>query len=172
MPETAKHRRAFDIYWRLGPERSIERLHAELAEAGAAPTLRTLYEWSSRYHWQDRLLELEQEAQRVEDEARIAALRQMQDRQTKEGLLLQQKGAEWLSKMDDKRVTADAATRAVVEGARLERLARGEVTERKEIRREGEEANERLAELTDEELKEFIQRAEGLVDGKGQEGSG
>ena len=36
MPETAKHRRAFDIYWRLGPERSIERLHAELAQAGAS----------------------------------------------------------------------------------------------------------------------------------------
>ncbi len=171
MPETAKHRRAFDIYWRLGPERSVERLHAELSEAGAAPTLRTLYEWSSRYHWQDRLLELEREAQRAEDEARVAALREMQDRQTKEGLLLQQKGAEWLSTMDDKRVTADAATRAITEGARLERLARGEVTERKGIKHEGEEATERLAALTDEELNEFIQRAEGTVEGDVQEGS-
>ena len=172
MPETAKHRHAFDIYWRLGSERSVERLHADLSEAGAAPTLRTLYEWSSRYHWQDRLLDLERQARRVEDEARIAALREMQDRQTKEGLLLQQKGAEWLSKMDEKRVTADAATRAITEGARLERLARGEVTERQEVRNGEEEASERLAQFTDEEIESLIRRAEGLVDGEGAEESG
>ena len=121
MPENARHRQAFDLYWRLGAERSVERLHKALRARGKAPSLRTLYDWSRRYRWQEHLARLEEEAKRSEDEARVEALQEMYERQGKEGLLLQQRGAEWLAGMTDEKVTADAAIRAVVEGARTHR---------------------------------------------------
>ena len=130
MPESAKHRRAFDAYWQLGSDRTIEQLETVLANAGKSPSLRTLFEWSRRYRWQERLARVEEEAKRSEDEVRVQVVREMYERQAKEALLLQQRGTEWLAGMTEERVTADAAIRALVEGARLERLARGEPTER------------------------------------------
>ena len=41
MRETTRHREAYAAYLALGAERSIERLHAELAAAGRTPSLRT-----------------------------------------------------------------------------------------------------------------------------------
>lgn len=133
MAESAKHRRAFDAYWELGAERSLARLHQALEAAGSAPTLRTLEEWSSRFQWQDRIGRLERDAREAADEARITAVREMQERQAREALLLQQKGAQWLGALEPGDVSAEAAIRAVIEGARLERLSRGEVSERVDL---------------------------------------
>jgi len=129
VPESTRQRQAFDRYWELGGERSIERLYTVLRTEGRAPTLRTLYEWSRVYHWQDRLVDIEREARLEADEARRKAIAEMYERQAKEGLLLQQKGTEWLASMESKEGTPEAAIRAVVEGARLERMARGEPSE-------------------------------------------
>ncbi len=169
MPETTRHRQAFDAYWRLGAERSIEGLHAALTATGKAPTLRTLFEWSRRYRWQHRIAGLERQARRAEDEARVRALGDMYERQAKEGLLLQQRGTEWLAAMEGADATAEAAIRAVVEGARLERVARGEPTERQEI--QNVEGNERLAALTDEEVDHLVELAEGDLGGENKKGS-
>ena len=49
----------------------------------------------------------------------------MAERHAKEGLLLQQKGAQWLAALTADQVTAPAAIRAITEGVRLEREARG-----------------------------------------------
>lgn len=168
MTESTRHRRAFDRYWQLGAERSLERLHAELERAGRAPSLRTLYEWSRRYGWQARIAELEREARQAGDQARIAAVREMQERQAREGLLLQQKGAEWLSTLGADEVSAEAAIRAVVEGARLERLARGEVTERTG---NVDERDPQLERLTDDELQGLIRIATSAVEGAQPQGS-
>lgn len=164
MRETTRHRQAFELYWQLGAGRTIERLHAALSANGRASSQRTLYEWSRQFHWQDRLLRLEQDARRIDDEARLQALREMSERHTKEALLLQQRGAEWISQMDDAHVTADGAIRALVEGVRMERLARGEATEKREI--SGElEIRPRLKELSDEQLDDLIDLVERGVEG-------
>jgi len=162
MAETTRHRNAFDLYWRLGADRSIERLHAELRAIGGAPTTRTLYEWSRQYRWQDRIAKLEQDARRTEDEARIQAVRDMTDRHAKEALLLQQKGAEWIAAIDGGDATAEAAIRAIVEGSRMERLARGEPTERGEVQGDVT-VNARLAALSDAELDRLIEYVHGAL---------
>jgi hypothetical protein len=168
MPESSKQRQAFDVYWGLGNERSIERLKSELdAKWAKQPGLRTLYEWSRRYHWQARIAELEREARRAADEQRIAALREMYERQAKEGLLLQQVGAEWLAGLPGEQASADAAIRAIVEGAKLERLARGEPSERDEVTTGG--SDERFSEYSDAELAHLAELAESLVDRAGEE---
>ncbi len=158
MPEGTRHREAFDRYWALGAERSLERLHGVLEREGKAPTIRTLYAWSSRYHWQSHLQDLERRARQADDEARIEAVREMQERQAREALLLQQKGAEWIAGVTADDASPEAAIRAIVEGAKLERLARGEATERTEQR---DITDLRLKELSDEEL-------DGLLDDMGE----
>lgn len=165
MPESTRHRRAFDEYWDLGAARSIEALHTLLQSKGGAPGVRTLYEWSRRYRWQDRIARLEQEARRADDESRVTALREMYDRHAREALLLQQRGAEWLTTVGDERVTVDGAIRAIVEGARMERLARGESTERMET--SGElTISGRLAAITDEELDRLLELTHGTLGGE------
>lgn len=170
MGETTRHRHAFDLYWQLGAERSVERLHQTLRRQGKGPSLRTLYQWSSRFRWQDRVLRLEQEARRVDDESRIEAIREMHDRHAREAVLLQRKGSEWLATIDSGRVTVDAAIRAVVEGVRMERLARGEPSEKREV--SGElDVSARLAELSDDELDGLIQYAERPLAGETAKGA-
>ena len=162
MRESSRHRHAFALYYRLGAERTLERLHAELTAEGKAPSLRTLHEWSRQLHWQDRLADIEAEARAAEDTARIAAVREMGERQTREALLLQQAGMEWLTALDPKRATADAAIRAIAEGSKLERLARGEPTEHIVQ----DDRNERLEALSDKELDRLIEIAEGDLEGE------
>ena len=125
MAESTKHRNAFERYFRLGAKRSIERLHEAMQAEGDAPSLRTLYGWSSKCGWQDRLAELERKAREAEQEVFIEEIREMDKRHVKEALLLQQKGAEWLATMDLKAVTLAGAIRAIEVGVMLERTARG-----------------------------------------------
>ncbi|TAJ19868.1 MAG: hypothetical protein EPO65_05475 [Dehalococcoidia bacterium] len=164
MAEGTRVRQAFERYWRLGAQRSLRLLHDALTAEASSPTLRTLEEWSRRYHWQDRIADLERQARHADDSARIAAIREMAERHAKEGLLLQQKGAEWLTTLGAEAVTADAAIRAVVEGVKLERLARGDVTERTESRAA---PDPRLDRLTDDEFDRLLGLAEGVVEGGG-----
>jgi hypothetical protein len=169
MSESTRHRQAFDRYWTLGADRSIEKLQLELRQVGRGVGLRTLYDWSSRFHWQDRLTDLERNAREAEDRQRITAIREMAARQAREALLLQQKGAEWLTSLTTDQVTADAAIRAIVEGARLERLVRGEATERTD---DLGRSNSRLEALTDEQLDSLLQYAERALAGEAPSPSG
>jgi hypothetical protein len=170
MVESTRQRQAFEIYWRLGAQRSVERVAAELARSkGRAPALRTLYGWSSRHQWQHRLARLEHEAQVAEDEARVAAIKEMCERQGKAGLLLQQKGIEWLVAIEAEAVSPDAAVKAIVEGAKLERLARGEPSEQLEVK---SEIDARLSLIGDSELEAIIRYGQGALDGASEAEAG
>src|SRR5688572_705879 len=115
MAESTRHRQAFDVYFRMGADRSIERLKARLLELNKkAPSVRTLSEWSSRYQWQPRLARLEHEARIAEDEARLVQVKEMYERHALEGVVLQQKGMEILQAADPQKATAEAGVRAIV----------------------------------------------------------
>ena len=162
MRETTRHRIAFNEYLALGPRRSIRKLQELLSKQGKAPTERTLFEWSRALNWQMRIDEFEATARIAEDEVRIKAVREMQERQAREALLLQQQGMEWLGSIDPGEPSPDSAIRAITEGAKLERLARGEVTERTEQRT----TSKRMQELSNEELDAFIEFAEKTMGGE------
>ena len=164
MSESTRHRRAFDRYFRLGADRSLTRLHEALAaEGGRVPALRTLEEWSRTYHWADRIADVECRAREAEDAARITAIREMQERHTKEGLLLQSRGSQWLAEFDSGDATPDVAIRAIAEGVRIERLARGEATERTE---RGDAADPRLERISDDDLERLIDAAGLALEGE------
>ncbi|MGD9713363.1 MAG: hypothetical protein AB7V46_15025 [Thermomicrobiales bacterium] len=141
MRETTRHRLAFAAYVDMGPSRTLEALQARIKAnpvafgLARAPGLRSLYRWSSELHWQDRLDDLEREARRQDAESYIRSLKEMNERQAREGLVLQQKAVQRIQALADDELTGSEAIRALVEGARLERLARGEVTDRSQIER-------------------------------------
>ncbi len=163
MKEITRHRLAFDVYFKLGNKRSIQVLRDALVEEPAligcqrAPSRRSLDVWSSTFHWQDRLLDLERKAQEQDREDQLQALRDMNERHAKEGLALQQKGVERLHSIPTGELSAGDAVRALIEGVRLERLARGEPTDL--IRQEGVVLHGRidLSGFTNEELRRLAQ---------------
>jgi len=133
----------FDIYLAMGPHRSLEKLHTTLANGGLKLTLNTLKNYSSRYGWQSRLRAAEEMAQAQLDEERDAErLLSMNERQANYGELSQRLAGHYLGEIfqrireDPKSVRGSPTdiTRLLAEGSRMERLARGEVTNRTEAR--------------------------------------
>ena len=174
MKETTKHRLALDFYVRMGAARSLEGLRRALQEdpsrigVSRTPSRSTIENWSSAFHWQDRLLDLERQAAERDREEQLKALREMNERHAKEGLALQQKGVERLGTLSPERLSASDAVRALVEGVRLERLARGEPTEH--ITHEGEmrHGHVDLRRFTNEELRRLAELAERGATGAGE----
>jgi uncharacterized protein YoaH (UPF0181 family) len=141
MRESTSHRLAFNLYVELGSARSLEGLHATIASDPAAygfsrtPSLRSIYRWSSDLHWQGRINDLEREARRRDAENHLQQLREMNERHARAGLALQQKAVQRIQSLYESDLTATEAIKALTEGARLERLARGEVTDRTSVER-------------------------------------
>lgn len=127
MTENTLQREAFARYVAMGGRRSIERLHDQLRgeDPERWPSLRTFFEWSRRLGWQHRIVEHEQAASQAADAERRRSYAAMQQRHAREGLLLQQKGTEFLGRLPEERVSATAAVRMLTEGVRLERTAEG-----------------------------------------------
>jgi hypothetical protein len=177
VKEKTRHRLAFDLYVRMGASRSLEALQRNLKKDPSliglkrAPSLSTLEAWSSAFHWQGRLLDLERQAAERDQEELLRALHEMNERHAKEGLALQQKGVERLGTLSPDQLSASDAVRALVEGVRLERLARGEPTEH--IRQEGKilHGHIDLSSFTNEELRRLAQLAERLAERAGDEES-
>jgi hypothetical protein len=168
MQETTRHREAFNAYWSMGAERSIEKLHATWKGRARAPSLRTLYEWSRALHWQDRILEMERAAREQDRLAHVEALHEMNERHRKEGLALQQRALERFGAMAPGDMKATDAIRALTEGVRLERLAAGAPTER--IQQEGEiHGTVELRGFSNQELRRLAELAERRAAGTGEE---
>ncbi len=153
--ETTKHRLAFDAYWELGDKRSIPALQRKLVEMGQTACERTLRTWKQTYHWDDRIAELERRAWEQADKARIAAIREMNERQAKSFLLAQQKALQAIAAISPDSIEFAEAVRALTEAAKGERLARGEATQRQEITHDPDR-DPRLAARSDDELDAFL----------------
>ncbi len=174
MKERTRHRLVFDLYVRHGAQRSLEDLHAALrddpAQIGLSrpPGRRTLEEWSAAFHWQDRIADLERQAAEQDHDDQLKALREMTERHIKEGLALQQKGVERLQTLPPQDLTASDAVRALVEGVRLERSARGVPTDY--VRQEGEMLYGQvdLRNFSNEELRRLAELAERRAAGAGE----
>lgn len=161
MPASSRQERAFTVYLGLGPGRSLAELAAVLradpSRAGLrrAPSLRTLEDWSARCRWQERIAQIDRQAREEAEREHLGWVKQHQERLRQEGLLLQQRGIEWLRNKQTDEVTAHEAIRAIDTGFKLEALALGEATQRIAV----EDDDERLRRLSDEELELLIRHA-------------
>ena len=174
MSAPSREGRVFVVYLGLGPDRSLAELAAMLrsdpGQAGLkrAPSLRTLEGWSVRYRWQDRIANIDRRTREDAERQHTEGVQQHRARLRQEGLLLQQRGVEWLKDKEPDDVKAPDAIRAIDTGFKLEALALGEATQRIAT----EDDDERIRRLTDEELDLIIRHARqaqaGGPDGEGE----
>jgi hypothetical protein len=175
MSASSRQERAFAAYLGLGPGRSLAELAAVLrtdpSRAGLrrAPSVRTLEDWSVRFQWQGRIAGIDRQAREEAEREHLEWVKQHRERLRQEGLLLQQRGIEWLKNKQTDEVTAHEAIRAIDTGFKLEALALGEATQRIAVENE----DERLEQLSDEELELIIRYARkaqsGSTQGEGEE---
>ena len=137
LPARERAQIAFGLYIQLRP-RSIARLHEQLAAIGVRISLATLKRYSTRFHWQKQVDELEEEAARGQREVGVAHLVAMQDRHAQLARAVQGAGGSALAKLvssdqrlDDMRPGEIA--RLLELGLRAERRAVGEATDRRDI---------------------------------------
>jgi hypothetical protein len=142
--ESPKAWAAFILYRDMGPrERTLEKVESKLREQNGTATPPQpggkkrrpsggLTAWQSRHRWVERAKAWDQEQDRIGCEARIAEIREMNKRQAKAGLLAQSRAIDKLNKMkpdEIEKLTVGEVVALLREGARLERIARGEPAE-------------------------------------------
>ena len=133
--------RFFDIYVAMGGDRSLEKLHALLAEGGLKISLTTLKNYSVIHDWQGRIREAAAATESAADAQRMQTLEAMNEKQANLGDLAQRLSARGIADTFDRlrldpafQLTPSDIARLMTDGSKLERLARGEVTDRTEAR--------------------------------------
>ena len=125
---------AFQYYVSLGPGRSYEAVGEKYG-----CSRRGVADLAKRDRWQERLAEVDQRAKERTESQALESIAAMNERHLKIARFLQSKGLEGLQ--SGRAELLGAATRTCTAGVELERLVRGEPTERTEnletvIRRE------------------------------------
>lgn len=127
----------FGLYYQLGGERSLAKLWKYLCGIGVRISEGTLENYSKRFNWQARVVELDAKLQEQRDSALVNKVQAMNDRQANLGRGMQTIAAGKIKYiLDDKEASkkialADAAGLAAT-GVKIERLALGAPTERRE----------------------------------------
>ena len=177
----------FALYYELGPERSLEKLHKKVADLGLFNySVKTLKRWSSDFKWQSRIAIVDATARDAEDKESAAKIARMNERQAGLGRSLQLIAQSGIKHFTDK--CTDPATktlkgiplpiqditRLVDAGVKVERLASGEVTSRHEIVKDTVNAivlkigilfNEvNLIEDPEERSRVFSQKGDAIID--------
>jgi len=127
--ETPRAFRAFACYRDLGPWRSLDAVGRCLYPGRRPGRKRAatgrLQDWSRHYHWFARAAAWDAELARAAREASADARRRMAERHAATAVRLQAKARRRLERLDAARLSPGAVLRFLVEGAWLERLARG-----------------------------------------------
>lgn len=132
----------FDIYWSMGLERSLEKLHNLLGDLGVKISVTTLSNYSSAYDWQGRLREIDETQRIVADKDKALKLLEMNDRQADLGESMVRMSGRMMQRVKERLeaspnrmvVSPTDAARWLTDGSKVERLARGAATERTEAR--------------------------------------
>jgi len=122
--ESAQAYAAFDIYCKLGAERS---LGAVARECNKSVSL--MGRWSSTWGWQRRSRDYDNEVKRRELAEAQKAQKKMQERQIRTAVLLQKKAVQALDKLKVEELSPQEILRFISEGAKLEAANRAASTQ-------------------------------------------
>jgi hypothetical protein len=136
--ESTKAYAAFCIYRDLGPNRGLREACRQFYGEGRA-NLAQLDTWSSRWNWVSRAKAWDDELDRVNREAQAKARRDMAERHAKVGMALQDKAIRRLAAMQPDELSTADMTRYLIEGCKLEAVARGEPATIAEQRHTGQD---------------------------------
>jgi hypothetical protein len=167
--ESSKAYAAFCIYRDQGLSRSIEATsrvyHGHSAQLGSKPATGRrrgasgqIRLWAERWNWSARAGAWDQELERVKWTKQVEASAEMAERHAKEALMLQNKAVERLRLLRPEELGPRETLSYLIEAAKLERLARGEPTER--VAEEHRFTD--VKELTDDELARIVASRRGL----------
>ena len=163
--ESSKAYAAFGIFRDLGPRRSLN--EASRVYYGQAPPAENTTAtgrrrkasgqvrlWAERWNWPARARLWDQELERVKRMKQLEAVDEMAERHAKEALMLQNKAVERLRQLRPEELKPRDTLDFLVEAAKLERLARGEPTER--VAEEHSFPDMNVKELSDDELARIV----------------
>lgn len=114
--ETPKAFEAFDLYCKLGEERSVRKVAQKLTKSDTI-----IKRWSSQWNWVNRARDYDNELKRRELQTQKKAYQDMQKRQIGMAIQLQKKAFEALQKLPVDKMTAKDIKEFMKLGAALER---------------------------------------------------
>ena len=155
---------AFDVYMGLGPDRSYEAVAKRYGVSKRAVTKR-----AAKEKWQERVSKIEQKARESSDKKVQESLEAMNDRHLKMTQAIQGKALQALREMALD--SAMGGVRALDQAIRLERLIRGEPSDRTALGLEEVIRKEVDHWLTDEDDNEDEQDDEAQEEDDGDEDS-
>lgn len=125
--ETTRAWAAFTIYRDLGTDRTLGRVHAHPEVTASRKSIDV---WSAANHWVDRAKAFDAYLDRRKVEVAAQEIEEMQQRQIRAGMALQETGLRFVEEQLDtpegrKDMTATAAARFIELGVNTERKARG-----------------------------------------------
>jgi hypothetical protein len=139
--ESPKAYRAFCVYRDLGPGRCLDqasrsyhqrqRAEADGTQPGRQPRASgTIRRWAERWNWSVRAMAWDQELEQVKRKKQVEEVEEMAQRHAREALMLQNKAVERLRQLRPEELKPRETLDYLIEAAKLERLSRGEPTER------------------------------------------
>ncbi len=113
--ESAQAYEAFNLYLKMGTERSCRKVAQELSKSDTI-----IRRWSSAWSWQKRVRDYDTELARIEFAEAKKAAKEMRERQINLSVLLQKKAFDALKQLDISELTPQEILRFISEGAKLE----------------------------------------------------
>jgi uncharacterized protein YydD (DUF2326 family) len=135
--EKARADSFFIFFSMLGSDRSLEKLHSYVTKMGLKISLTSLKRYSAKYGWQEKLQEVNEQAHEIALTENKVDKVEMNLRQARAGEALQALGEKGVRVLNGKvqDISFSDVGSLIEKGVKVERLAVGEATERKEIAR-------------------------------------
>ncbi len=141
----------FGLYYELGPGRSLQILHDKLAYLGLKLALNTLKTYSVQGQWQSRVIEMDAKVKIEQERNQVNRIIKMNEEQALAGRLMRSIGTQEFARLqrrvqkaidmakekgkniDLAFLSPEQAATLIIQGSRVERMAMGQPTERKEM---------------------------------------
>ncbi len=149
--ESIKAYRAFCVYRDLGPDRSIAKA-LQISDGAGTAKERRWEGWSARFDWVARARAYDLHQEHEQRKANERAKREMVNRHARLAVLAQNKLIETLKNLDPAAIKPGDLPKWLETSTKIERLARGEPSDRVGVQTE----NTTAADLTDEQLLALV----------------
>jgi hypothetical protein len=162
MRESPAAQQAFDAYCNQ-EHRSLRNLAEEIGVS-----FNTVKNWNGRFNWQERVKEYDADIAAAARQAAQKEARNLARRRLRNSGIMQDAGLTVLSKAkinelstEDARALLSTAVKFLEKGIMIERLETGESSQNISV--QAVQPKKPLAEMTDEELEEYLSRLEAIA---------
>lgn len=167
MGESSRAFHAFTIFRDLPPNNRTLRMVQDIIYPNSPWAAKTIARWAKDCIWVDRVTAWENYLDQEKLKVQVETVRTMTERHIKLAQDLQNKGVEALEELAKGPISVGDARQLIVEGAKLERLSRGQSTEKYDQTEHGGFPD--LSNYSEEDLRRLADLADRVVKGAGEE---